>query len=87
MPVIRPISDLRNRAKAISALCHRGDEPVFITRNGEGDMVVLSQAHYERLQAQLDLYRKLAEAEAQVGRRAKRSAHRAVIRRLRDRIT
>jgi prevent-host-death family protein len=53
MPVIKPISDLRNRAKEISAICHRNDEPVFITRNGEGDLVVLSQAHCERLQAKL----------------------------------
>ena len=75
MPVIKPISDLRNRAKEISAICHRDDEPVFITRNGEGDLVVLSQAHYDRLQAQLDLYRKLAEAESQAGRGASASTY------------
>ena len=86
MPVIKPISDLRNRAKEISAICHRDDEPVFITRNGEGDMVVLSQEHYERLQAQLDLYRKLAEAEAQATRRTKTVGHRDLMRRLRARI-
>ncbi len=86
MPVIRPISDLRNRAKAISAICHRSDEPVFITKNGEGNMVVLSQAHYERLQAQLDLYRKLADAEAQAARRTRTVGHRDVIRRLRARV-
>ena len=86
MPVIKPISDLRNRAKEISAICHRNDEPVFITRNGEGDMVVLSQAHYERLQAQLELYRKLAEAEAQATRGARVVGHRTLIRRLRARV-
>ena len=86
MPVIKPISDLRNRAKEISAICHRDDQPVFITRNGEGDLVVLSQAHYERLQAQLDLYRKLAEAEGQAARGARAIGHRALMRRLRARV-
>ena len=64
MPVIRPIFDLRNRAAEISELCHREDQPVFITRNGKGDMVVMSLAHYERLQSMLELYHKLGEAEA-----------------------
>jgi prevent-host-death family protein len=85
MPVIKPISDLRNKAKEISALCHRHDEPVFITRNGKGDLVVLSQARYDRLQAQLDLYRKLGEAESQAARGVKTTGHRAVMRRLRAR--
>lgn len=66
MPVIRPISDLRNRAKELSRLCHDSGEPIFITRNGEGDMVLMSLATYERLQAQLDLYRLLDEAETDV---------------------
>jgi len=63
MPLIRPISDLRNHAVEISELCHSEDQPVFITRNGKGDLVVMSQAHYERLQSLVELYRKLAEAE------------------------
>ncbi len=61
MPLIRPISDLRNRAVEISKLCHSEDQPVFITRNGKGDMVVMSQAHYERLQSMVELYQKLGE--------------------------
>ena len=63
MPLIRPISDLRNKAMEISELCHSEDQPIFITRNGKGDMVVMSQAHYERLQHLLELYYKLGEAE------------------------
>lgn len=66
MPVIKPISDLRNRAKELSRLCHDSGEPIFITRNGEGDMVLMSLAAYERLQARLELYRMLDEAEADV---------------------
>ena len=63
MPLIRPISDLRNRALEISELCHTEEQPVFITRNGKGDMVVMSQAHYESLQSLIELYQKLGEAE------------------------
>jgi prevent-host-death family protein len=66
MPVIKPISDLRNRAKELSRLCHDSGEPIFITRNGQGDMVLMSLAAYERLQAQIDLYRLLDESEADV---------------------
>jgi len=66
MPNIRPISDLRNNSNEISEFCKTTCEPVFITKNGVGDMVVLSIEMYERQQAQLDLYGKLAEAEAEV---------------------
>ena len=64
MPVIKSISDLRNKAREISSLAHRSDEPIFITRNGEGDLVVMSLAHYGSLQRKLDLYSKLAVAQA-----------------------
>jgi prevent-host-death family protein len=66
MPVIKPISDLRNRAKQLSRLCHESGEPIFITKNGEGDMVLMSLAAFEQLQGQLALYRSLDEAEADV---------------------
>jgi len=66
MAIIKPISDLRNKARDLSRLCHTSGEPVFITKNGEGDMVLMSIAAYERLQARLDLYRLLDEAEADV---------------------
>lgn len=65
MPVIKPISDLRNKANEISKVAHSLDEPIFITKNGEGDLVVMSMAHYSRLQMKLDLYGKLAVAQAQ----------------------
>jgi len=65
MPTIKPISDLRNKATEISALAHRSNEPIFITRNGEGDLVVMSIAHYGNLQRKLDLYSKLAVAQTQ----------------------
>ena len=68
MAHIRPISDLRNKAPEISKLCHDSGEPVFITRNGVSDLVVMSAAAYERAQARLRLYDLLGEAEADVRR-------------------
>jgi prevent-host-death family protein len=68
MPDIRPISDLRNKVNEISDFCKASREPVFITRNGSGDMVIMSVDMYERREAQLELYAKLAEAEADVAK-------------------
>ena len=66
MPTIRPISDLRNNANEISEFCRREREPVFITKNGSGDMVVMSIEEYERQQALIELFGKLSEAEAEI---------------------
>jgi len=65
MPEIRPIKDLRNTTE-ISQLCHKSDEPIYITKNGYGDLVVMSIEAYERKLAQVDLYKKLAEAEREI---------------------
>lgn len=65
MPVIRPISDLRNNFNLISDICHKEAQPVFITKNGQGDMVVMSIALYEKQQTLIELYQKLGEAEAE----------------------
>lgn len=48
MPQIRPITDLRNTTE-ISELCHAKREPVFITKNGYGDLVVMSIETYEEM--------------------------------------
>jgi prevent-host-death family protein len=84
MPVIRPISDLRNRAFEISELCHTEDEPVFITRNGRGDLVVMSQFHYERLLSLIELYQKLGEAELLDASGEKGISHTEIIKNLKD---
>jgi len=86
MPLIKPISDLRNKANEISELAHRSDEPVFITRNGEGDMVVMSLAHYSRLQLKLELFTKLAVAQAQKAAGDKGRPLSAVMKELRNRL-
>ena len=48
MPQIRPITDLRNTTE-ISELCHANREPLFITKNGYGDLVVMSIEAYDDL--------------------------------------
>ncbi|WP_094606339.1 hypothetical protein SPSIL_029200 [Sporomusa silvacetica DSM 10669] len=65
MPEIRPITDLRN-TNEISELCHKSQEPIFITKNGYGDLVVMSMKTYERQMALVEVYKKLAEAEKQI---------------------
>ena len=66
MMTIRPSTALRNDYGEISRLCRESDEPVFITRNGEGDLVVQSLAAYNRREASLELREKLLEAEEQL---------------------
>ena len=63
MPVIRPVSDLRNKTHEIADLCRELGEPVFITKNGVSKLVVMSAAAYERDQARLKLYELLDLAE------------------------
>ncbi len=86
MPNIRPISDLRNNANEISEFCHSEMEPVFITKNGVGDMVVMSMETYERQQSLLNLYAKLAEAEAEIANGDEGEDFFEVARKLRDRV-
>ena len=55
MPQIRPITDLRN-TNEISEICHAKKEPLFITKNGYGDLVVMSIETYEALTSRFELY-------------------------------
>ena len=65
MPRIIPIRDLKNTA-AISQMCSESPDPVYITKNGYGDMVIMSMRAYEEKMAMLDVYAKLAEAEDEI---------------------
>ena len=65
MPRIIPIRDLKNTSE-ISALCHSSDSPVFITKNGYGDMVIMSMEAYEKAIFLQNVSEKLASAEKQV---------------------
>lgn len=61
MPSIRPSSDLRNNYNEISQFCHQYSEPVYITKNGQGDLAVMSIETYERLVGRFELYKLLDE--------------------------
>ena len=65
MPRIIPIRDLKDTA-AISQMCSESSEPIYITKNGYGDMVIMSMKAYEEKMFMADVYFKLAEAEAEV---------------------
>jgi PHD/YefM family antitoxin component YafN of YafNO toxin-antitoxin module len=86
MPIIKSISSLRNHTRKISALCHEQDEPVYLTTNGEGDLVVMSMEHYEKLIAELDLFEKLSVAQSQSSSGAKTISHSQMIQTLKQRI-
>lgn len=87
MPHIRSSAELRNHYNEISAFCHDYAEPVFITKNGKGDLAVMSIEAYEELMGRFELYgllqdglddvtqgntRPLSEAIAQLRRRRSR---------------
>lgn len=61
MPTIRPSADLRNNYSEISEICHNHNEPVFITKNGKGDLAVMSIEAYEKLCSKHELYSLLGE--------------------------
>ena len=65
MPQIIPIKDLKNTSE-ISDMCHKAEEPIYITKNGYGDMVIMSMEAYEEKMQLLDAYAKLDAAEQQV---------------------
>jgi len=66
MPNIRSSTDLRNNYNEISAFCHENREAVFITKNGQGDLAVMSIETYEVLSGKLELYHLLDEGRAAV---------------------
>jgi prevent-host-death family protein len=84
MPIIKPISSLRNQTRDIASLCHEQDEPVYLTTNGEGDLVVMSIEHYERLNARVELFGKLAVAQAAAGEKG--LTHTQVMKKIRQRL-
>jgi PHD/YefM family antitoxin component YafN of YafNO toxin-antitoxin module len=86
MPIIKSISSLRNHAREISAMCHKEDEPVFLTTNGESDLVVMSMEYYEKLKAQLELFENLAVAQAQSASGEKGISHAQMMQSLKQRI-
>ena len=65
MPEIIPIRDLKN-TNAISQRCHETAEPIFVTKNGYGDMVIMSMETYESTMRQIAMYRDIEISEKQI---------------------
>jgi len=63
--IIKPTSALRTELGEITRICKEKSEPVYLTKNGEGELVVMSIATFERREAMLNLRAKLLEAEQQ----------------------
>jgi len=78
MPQIRPVSDLRNNFADISRIVHETAEPVFLTKNGYGDMVVMSIEAYERKLFEREIYFKLKESELEAKSTDVRYSHEEV---------
>ncbi len=67
MPQIIPIKELKDTS-AISEMCHQVDSPIFITKNGYGDMVLMSMEVYESMQKKWEIYSEIEQAEAEIAR-------------------
>ena len=85
MPQIRPVSDLRNSFAEISRTVHETREPVVLTKNGYGDMVVMSYEAYEKLQYETDVALRLREVEVEAAATMERFTHAEVMAGLRAR--
>lgn len=79
MPSIRPISDLRNHFAEITHDVQTSKEPVFLTKNGVGTLVVMSMECYEEHQYESYVYNKLHEAEIQTAGTSERLSHEDVM--------
>ena len=84
MPQIRPISDLRNKFTEISRIVHEDKETVFLTKNGLGDMVVMSLDDYMARKFIHDVDLKLAEAGSEAVNTDKRLTHDDVMEHMRE---
>lgn len=65
MPQIIPIKDLKNTSE-ISDMCHKSDDPIYITKNGYGDMVIMSMENYESLLRRFPVYKDIELSEEQI---------------------
>ena len=86
MNMIRPVSDLRNNFAEISKMVHETAQPVFLTKNGYGDMVVLSMEAFQNMQLESEVYFKLREAEREAEHTNKRYSSKEVLRAIKEAI-
>lgn len=86
MSQIRPVSDLRNGFAEISRTVHENREPVILTKNGYGDMVVIAYEEYEKLQYDMMVMRELRQAEIEAETTDTRFTHEEVMDSVRTRL-
>ena len=83
---IRPVSKCQSNFNEVAELCRREREPVFITRNGYEDLVLVRAQDYARSIARLELYDKLAAAQRQIDAGTPVVAHEELFQELRERL-
>ena len=86
MPLICPVTDLENRLSEITKVVHEINEPVFLTNNGYGDMVVMSMDSWEEMNFENEIYQKLVEAQAEAASNHLRLSHNEIFSPLRQKI-
>lgn len=86
MSQIRPVSDLRNNFAEISRTVHESREPIILTKNGYGDMVVMAYDEFEKLQYEMAVTRQLRAAELEAETTEKRFSHQEAMESLRAKI-
>lgn len=64
MPNIKPSTDLRNNYNEISSFCHQTGEPIFITKNGCEDLVIMSINSFNKFIEKYELYKLLEQSES-----------------------
>ena len=77
MPQIIPIKHLKDTS-SVSELCHRSNEPIYITKNGYGDMVLMSMELFETMRRQWDVYSEIELSEAQIKQGKTKDAKKAL---------
>ena len=77
MPRIIPIKELKNTSE-ISDMCHGMNEPIYITKTGYGDMVIMSMENYEAMVRQISVYRDIELSEMQIANKQVKDARSAL---------
>ncbi len=77
MPQIIPIKSLKETS-SISEKCHESDEPIFVTKNGYGDMVIMSMEVYEATMRKMKLYKEVELSETQIAKGESKDAREAL---------
>jgi PHD/YefM family antitoxin component YafN of YafNO toxin-antitoxin module len=86
VPQIRPVSDLKNNYREIAAALKENARPIFLTKNGHGEMVLMSMDGYAELMARVDIELKLKEAEVEAARTDVRYSHGDVMSAMRKKV-